>query len=403
MNQEQKHTPSVALVYDRVNTSYGGAEVVLTAIHELFPQAPIFTSVYHSQKAQWAKNITIIPSFLQKIPFFNDKHQVLLPLMPLAFESFDLSAYDIVISVTSAEAKGVLTKPNQKHICYMLTPTRYLYSHHETYLSSKWYLQLPIMKQLVEKILNHIKKWDLSASTRPDVIVPISKLVAQRVKTFYNRKTAPVIYPPVSVLLSEKEINDLPVLHGVKKFYLSISRLVEYKRIDLSISACLKLKKPLVIVGEGESKQKLHSLAGGEKCIKEDSESIEQFMQRATKENKTILFTGKLSQKETYTLFKNCEAVLMPGQEDFGITGLEAGIFGKPVILFYTSGVAELLQDSVHAIHIKKETVSEMIYALGKLDSLSFDAQQLRAHAMQYSVEKFKREFKARVEKELKG
>lgn len=399
----QNKQPKVALIYDRVNTPYGGAEIVLKTISEIFPDAPIYTSVYDSNKVKWASKIKIIPSFLQYIPFFNDKHQFLLPFMPLAFESFDLSEFDLVISITSAEAKGVLTKPNQKHICYMLTPTRYLYSHKDTYLKSKKVLQLPIFKQLSKLVFNYIEFWDRSACYRPDLIIPISKLVGQRIKEFYNIKPDKVIYPLVDVKLTQKEIDDIPFFKNTQKYYLSISRLVEYKRVDLSIKACLKLSKPLVVVGSGEAKEKLHELAGDKKIIRKENESLEKFLQRGTEENKIILFTNQLSQKEVYKLFKNCEALLMPGQEDFGITALEAGIFGKPVILFYTSGVSELLKDSLHAIHIKKESVPEMVYALSKLDQLEFNAKELRSNALSYNKDKFKKEFKTKIEQELKG
>lgn len=403
MKLKENKKLTVALVYDRVNTQYGGAEIVLTALQELFPHAPLYTSVYHKKKAEWAKKSTIIPSFLQDIPFCNDKHQYLLPLMPLAFESFNLSKYDLIISVTSAEAKGILTKPNQKHICYMLTPTRYLYSHKKEYLNSKWYLQLPGIKQIVSILFDHITNWDQSASMRPDVLIPISKLVANRIKTYYHRTPAKVIYPPVAIPLSEIEIEKIPQFTQTHRFCLSVSRLVDYKRVDLSILSCLQLKKPLVVVGTGESEQKLHTLAGADSLIKEVNETIEDFLQRGTRENKTILFTGSLAQKDVYKLYKNCESVLMPGQEDFGITALEAGIFGKPVILFYTSGVAELLKDSVDAIHIKKETVAEMVYALGKLDSFGFTASHIKETVTSHSTQQFKKEFKQQIEKELKG
>jgi glycosyltransferase involved in cell wall biosynthesis len=403
MKHKQDKSLSVAIIYDRVNTSYGGAEIVLTAIHEIFPDAPIFTSVYHSQKANWAKNIKIIPTFLQKIPFLNDKHQFLLPLMPLAFETLNLSSYDLIISVTSAEAKGVITKPNQLHICYMLTPTRYLYSHKKEYLASRWFLKLPIIKNLATTLINHVHRWDQTAINRPDIIIPISNLVSKRIKTHYNRQPSKVLYPPVSIQLSTKQIGEIPLFTGERKFFLSVSRLVDYKRVDLSIEACMKLQKPLVVVGEGESRQKLIKLAGNFGCVKSSHETLEQFLHRATQKNKIIMFTGKLSQEEVYKLFKNCDALLMPGQEDFGITALEAGIFGKPVILFYTSGVAELLQENRHAVFIKAETVPEMVYALGKFDSLDFDADALRQNALKYNADKFKQDFKQRVDKELKG
>jgi glycosyltransferase involved in cell wall biosynthesis len=400
---QQNNKPKIAIVYDRVNTSFGGAEIVIKAISQIYPNSPVYTSVYNQKKAQWANNITIIPSFLQKIPFFTDKHQYLLPLMPLAFESFDFSTFDLIISITSAEAKGVLTKPNQKHICYMLTPTRYIYSHKETYLKSKWYLNLPIIKGIIKLVLDYIKLWDQSASIRPDSIIPISNLVAKRVRKYYNRKPNKVVYPPVNVAMSDTEINKIPFFDDTQKFFLSVSRLVDYKRVDLSIKACLLLKKPLVIVGTGESKYKLHELAKENICIKKIDESIEEFLQRATNEKKLTLFTGKLSQKDVYKLFKNCDALLMPGEEDFGITALEAGIFGKAVIVFYRSGVSEILKDAIHSIHLKKETVPEMVYALGKLDTINFNKEELRTNAKNYSVEKFKEEFKKNIEYELKG
>lgn len=393
----------VAIIYDRVNTTYGGAEIVLQALSQIYPDAPIYTSVYHKGKSSWTKNTKIIPSFLQKIPFFKDKHQLLLPFMPVAFESFDLSSYDLIISVTSAEAKGVLTMPHQKHICYMLTPTRYLYSHADTYLTSKWYLTLPVLKQLASLVFAYIKQWDQSASMRPDIIIPISKLVSKRIQEYYNRKAEKVIYPPVSIPLTQKEIDSIPLFSQTKRFYLSVSRLVEYKRVDLSIQACIQMNKPLVVVGTGESETKLHELAGEFAAIKTPHETLEDFLQRATNEDKIILFTGKLSQSSVYKLFKNCDAILMPGQEDFGITALEAGIFGKPVIVFYTSGVAEILKDTVHAIHIKKESVSEVIYALAKLDTLEFNAHELRSNAVQYDETRFQKEFKLKIEQEMKG
>lgn len=399
----QQKKPKIALVYDRVNTPFGGAEIVLTAIHEIFPEAPIYTSVHDKNKAKWAKKIIIVPSFLQKIPFFKDKHQLLLPFMPLAFESLDLSQYDLIISITSAEAKGILTKPNQKHICYMLTPTRYLYSHEKEYLESKSYLKFPIIKQLAQLIFKYVKEWDKTACYRPDTIIPISNLVSDRIKKFYDIKPEKVLYPPVQIDLSENEISDIPTLENTQKFYLSVSRLVDYKKVDLSVQACIKTQKPLVVVGTGESQKKLHSIAETQACFMQKDETIEAFLQRGTIENKKILFTGKLAQKDVYKLFKNCEALLMPGEEDFGITALEAGIFGKPVIVFYTSGVSELLKDSLHAIHIKKETVPEMVYALSKLDQLKFNAKELRSNALQYRVDLFQKEFKKRIEQELKG
>src|SRR5258708_2622600 len=167
-------SPKVALVYDRVNTHYGGAENVLLALHQIYPSAPLYTSVYNPQTATWAKVFDVRTSFLQKFPFAKKFHRLYVALMPLAFESFDLSEFDIVISISSAEAKGVLTKPNQLHVCYLLTPTRYLWSHAEEY--QKDWLTGPIRAL----IFNYLRWWDQSAALRPDIFIPISQLVAER-------------------------------------------------------------------------------------------------------------------------------------------------------------------------------------------------------------------------------
>ncbi len=401
MKKNSLDTLKVALVYDKINTRFGGAEVVLQTVHELFPQAPLFTSIYDTETAQWASDINIQTSFLQKLTFLSNNHKIFLPLMPLAFETIDLSEYDVIISITSAEAKGILTKPHQTHICYMLTPTRYLHSHTQTYFESKPLLQKPGIKQIATLVLKYLQSWDISASTRPDYIIPISHLVGERIKKYYKRTTKDVVYPPVSIELTELEIDKIPPIPST--YYLSVSRLVKYKRVDLSIKSCLKLQKRLVVVGTGEEKNNLTLLAGQSGIIKNENETLDAFFKRADLGNKAILFTGNIKQNEVYRLYKNCKALLMPGQEDFGITALEAGIFGKPVVVFYTSGVSEIVQENKHAVFIKDESVSELTYALGKIDSLEFDATALRRNAQNYSVKQFISKFEKTIEQKLKG
>ena len=190
--------PKIALVYDHVNTPYGGAEKVLLALNKAFPNAPLFTSVYHP-RAKWAKVFKIKTSFLQKIPFANSLHRFFAPLMPLAFESLNFSEYDIIISVTSATAKGIITKPNQIHICYMLTPTRYLHSHRTHYEKTHWPFKIPIISFISRKIFDYLAWWDQIASNRPDLIIPISNLVKKRVKKYYHSLSHDVIYPPINL------------------------------------------------------------------------------------------------------------------------------------------------------------------------------------------------------------
>jgi len=179
----------VAIVYDRVN-KWGGAERVLLALHEMFPKAPLYTSVYDKKNAKWANVFPkIYTSFLQHIPFAKSNHELFAVLMPLAFESFNFDKYDLVISVTSEFAKGIITKQSTLHVCYCLTPTRYLWSGYEDYFRNK------IFKILTKSIIIYLKEWDKMAAKRPDVMVAISSEVRNRIKKYYNRDSE-IIFPP---------------------------------------------------------------------------------------------------------------------------------------------------------------------------------------------------------------
>ena len=182
----------VAIVYDRVN-KWGGAERVLLALHEMFPDAPLYTSVYDSKKAPWARVFPkIYTSFLQYLPFAKSNHELLAPLMPLVFESFNFDNYDLVISVTSEAAKGIKTNSGTLHVCYCLTPTRYLWSHYEDYFKN------PVFKLVTKPIINYLKNWDKKAAQRPDVMIAISTEVKNRIKKYYGRDSE-IIFPPTNV------------------------------------------------------------------------------------------------------------------------------------------------------------------------------------------------------------
>src|SRR3989344_2367668 len=229
----------VALVYDRVN-KWGGAERVLLMLHEMFPDAPLYTSVYSREKAPWANVFPeVIPSFLQKFSFLRDRHELLAPLMSLAFESFDFSGYDLVISVTSEAAKGVITKPGTLHVCYCLTPTRYLWSHFDTYFSARggpafgW-------KGITKPVVTYLRSWDKIAAQRPDVVIAISTAVQDRIKKYYNRGSE-IIYPPVDIEKFQRKSVDTTSLRSdvvkQRRYFLIVSRLVPYKKVDLAIEA----------------------------------------------------------------------------------------------------------------------------------------------------------------------
>lgn len=376
--------PSIALVYDRVNTPHGGAENVLLALHQAFPQAPLYTSLYAHQQAVWAQQFSKVhASFLNRFPFFNLFHRWLAWLMPLAFESLDLSGYDIVISITSAEAKGVLTWPDQLHICYLLTPPRYLYHSAQHSLDSNWFLRLPIIHQVAQLALNYLKWWDQAAIFRPDAIIPISQRVAKRASQFYPEVVLqPVIYPPITL---PTQATDTQLLNGVpKNYFLVVSRLVSHKHLDTALQTCLQLNKNLVIVGTGPEKGRLTRLA-----------------QRQQTANQ-ILFFDSVSLAELASLYAHCQAVLMPGEEDFGIVALEANAYGKPVIINTNSGAAELIKPGVDGLHLTDSTVESLKLALQKFEKTSFIASKIRQNPVQYGTHAFVRHFSETVAKAWK-
>lgn len=351
----------VALVYDRVN-KWGGAERVLLALHELFPDAPLFTSVHHPKTADWAKEFSIKSSFLQKVPFASSRHEFLPLFMPIAFESFSFDDYDMVISVTSEAAKGIITKPSTKHICYVLTPTRYLWSGYDTYFSNK------TMKMLAKPAVSALRRWDRAAAHRPDVMVAISEEVRSRIKKYYGRE-AMVVYPPVT----------LPVSTEAKKktkagdYFLIVSRLsrfTKYKRIDLAIKAFNELQLPLKIIGEGSWKQDLQKQAAP-----------------------NIEFIGKVTDAELATYYKNSKALVFPGIEDFGLTMVEAQQFGKPIIAFRGGGALEIVREGKTGRFFNKQTTQALVEAVRYFQKDSFDPRDAQKQAALFSKEVFKKQF----------
>ncbi|GIW57655.1 MAG: glycosyl transferase [Candidatus Dojkabacteria bacterium] len=352
----------VALVYDRVN-KWGGAERVLLALHELFPQAPLFTSVYNSATAPWAGVFDIKTSFLQKFPFAKKSHELYPLLMPIAFESFTFDEFDIVISVASEAAKGIITKPSTLHICYCLTPTRYLWSGYEDYFSN------PLIRFLSLPAVAYLKTWDKIAATRPDVFIAISSEVQSRIKQYYQRD-AQIIYPPVT-LFDNYEIVD----SKVGDYFLVVSRLVAYKRIDLAIKACNELKVPLKIIGIGKEEAYLRSIAGP-----------------------TVDFLGSVTDEELASYYQNCRALLFPGREDFGIVMVEAMGFGKPVIAYKGGGALDIIQDRKTGVFFKEQTVKDLADAINAFYKISFDSHIIQKRAKLFSKQIFQHSFMEAVE-----
>lgn len=360
-----------AIVYDRVN-KFGGAERVLLALNQIYPDAPLFTAVYSPDKASWAKVFPkVIPSWLQKIPFSSDRHEHLPYLMPLAFESFDFDEYDLVISVTSEAAKGIITKPSTKHICYCLTPTRYLWSHYEFYFDKPpaSFSVYPFMKTLSKPIVSYYRNWDKVAAYRPDKMIAISTAVKKRIKKYYQRDSE-VIFPPVEI---EKFVSSKKVKK--QNYYLFVSRLVPYKRPDLAIEAFNQLGLPLIVIGDGSEKRKLKEMA-----------------------QPNISFISNLTDKKLAGYYQRARGFIFPQEEDFGIVALEAQAAGTPVIAFKAGGALDTIIEGKTGIFFDKQDSQTLIKAVKKFDKMKFDKKYLLENAKKYSKEIFKNEFKKFVE-----
>lgn len=338
----------VALVYDWVD-KWGGAERVLLALHEIWPQAPLFTSVYRPQTAQWAKKFTVKPSFLTRFPW---RHEWLAPLMPLAFESFsakggpasgwDFDDFDLVISVSSSFAKGIITKPATKHINYCLTPTRFLWNRY----------QWP---------MGWLRSWDKIAAQRPDQIIAISKTVQQRIKRYYDLGSQ-VIYPPVDI--NRFKIQD----SRFKSYFLVVSRLVKYKRVDLAIRAFNQLGWPLKIVGTGQQERHLKAMAKA-----------------------NIEFLGQLTDRQLVGYYQKCCGLVFPQEEDFGLVAVEAQACGRPVIAYRAGGALETVVAKKTGIFFGKQTVDSLVEGLKKFVKIKFSPEVCRQNALRFDKQKFKK------------
>ncbi len=354
----------IALVYDRVN-KIGGAERVLETLHEIYPDAPLYTAVYNPQSAPWAKKFKVIPSFLQKFPLAKSRHEVFPYLMPIAFESFDFDEYDLVISVTSEAAKGILTKPKTLHLCYCLTPTRYLWSGYQDYF------QNPVFRFLSSPVITYLRYWDRIACQRPDVYLAISENVKKRIKKYYGRDSQ-VIYPPVDLEKFKTRDSSL----NVDSYYLVVSRLVGYKRVEIVVEAFNKLGLPLKIIGRGTEMGRLKRMA-----------------------KKNVEFLGQLTDKELISYYQKCRALVFPQEEDFGLVPLEAQACGKPVIAFRGGGALETVVQGKTGEFFSPQTSESLIKVVKSFKPEKYLPGDCQEQAEKFGKEIFKKKFKEVVEK----
>lgn len=357
----------VALVYDRVN-KWGGAERVLLALNELFPHAPLFTSVYNPKTASWAEVFPkVYTSFLQGFPMAKESHEYYSYLMPLAFENFSFDDYDLMISLSSEAAKGIITKPQTLHICYCLTPTRYLWSGYNEYFSEAAF------RFISKPVVSYLQTWDKIAGQRPDHYIAISKEVQKRIKTYYNRDSE-VVYPPVS-LIGKKTIRHKPLANS---YFLIVSRLVPYKRIDIAIEAFNSLGWQLKIVGAGSAIGNLRSIAKA-----------------------NITFLGNLTDRELSRYYEGCIALIVPSLEDFGLAALEAQLYGKPVIAFRAGGSLETVIKGKTGVFFYPQKSEALRLALKHFNPKDYDKTSSRKQAENFDKKVFREKFMLSIEELL--
>lgn len=358
----------VALVHDYLN-QYGGAERVLEAFCEIWPEAPIFTLVYDKRRTGGAfEGRKIKTSFLQKVPLVKSHHRPFLMFMPLAIEQFDFSKYDLVISDSASFAKGVITRPEALHICYCHTPTRYVWDDSHKYIDEFNYPAL--VKKFIPSFLNYLRLWDEAASVRPDVYLANSRFVASRVKKYYGRE-AQVICPPVKTgrfYLSGKSGD----------YFLLLARFLPYKKIDMAIAAFNALGWPLKIIGDGPDRNRLREMAGS-----------------------NIEFLGLVAEKNLPRYFSHCRAFIFPQEEDFGIAAVEAMAAGRPVIAYRGGGALEIVEEGKTGIFFDRQTPESLIAALKKFNPADFSARYIRQQAERFDKEVFKDKIKRFVNEAL--
>ncbi len=342
----------IALVHDDL-VQWGGAEKVLLAISEVFPDAPIFTAVYDEKNKFIAENFSgkkIVTSFMQNIPGWRSLYKPLLPLYPIAFEQFDFSKFDLVISHTTRFAKSIITKPETVHISYCHTPPRFI-----------WGLSGEKVSKLLTPLISFLKVYDQITSNRADFYLAGSKNAKKRIKKIY-KKESEVLYPFVDL----EKYNKYESFDG--GYFLIISRLNRYKRIYLAVRLFNKIGDRLIIVGQGPQ---LNFLKGS-----------------ATS---NIEFIKSASERLLINLLAGCKALIITGEEDFGLTAIEAQAMGKPVIAFKRGGALETVKKGETGVFFNRQEVGSLIMAINKFRSLSINPEKCRENAEKFSKEIFKK------------
>lgn len=366
----QAREPRVAIIHYWLVNMRGG-ERVLEALCRMYPQAVIYTHVLDRDKlSPLLQGRDIRTTFIQRLPMAARLYRYYLPLMPLALEQLDLSAYDLVISSESGPAKGVITRADCVHLCYCHTPMRYLWDFYPQYLASA----PPPVRPLMRLLFPRLRQWDVLSAGRVDHFVANSATVARRIRKHWRRE-ASVAYPPVDVRTF------VPSAEPRGEYYLCLGELVEYKRADLAVRACARLGRPLVVAGDGPCRDALAAAAGP--------------MTR---------FVGRQTWEEVARLYAGCRALLFPGEEDFGMVPVEAMAAGAPVLAYGRGGAVETVLDGVTGLFFAEQSEDALCQAILDFERReeSFDAARIRRQAMNFDETRFIAAMRAEVERAVR-
>ena len=359
----------VAIVHDYLNQA-GGAERVVAVLHRMFPKAPIFTTLFDPQEiGRPLADADVRVSWMRRLPNWRRNFRSFMPLYPLAVRSFDLSGYDVVITSSSAFAKGVRVPREALHLCYCYTPMRWAWSFDR-------YTELSAMSssaKLAAKLtLPALRRWDTSTSRGVDRFVAISTEVSHRIRATYGRGSE-IVFPPV-------DVKRFRVDRAVGDYFLVVSRLNAYKRIDLAVRAFNQLRLPLIVVGNGPDARRLRRLAGP-----------------------TVSFAGRVSDAEAARLLARARALVVTATEEFGIAAVEAQAAGRPVIALRDGGVRETVVEGVTGAFYETPEVGALVDAVRSFDALAVDPAACVASARRFDTAHFRRGLIAVVERVLGG
>lgn len=361
----------IALVHDFF-CNLGGSDAVVQALHQLFPDAPVYTLIVYdlNRDADVLQGMELRFSFLQRIPWARRSHQPFLPLFPIAVEQFDLRGYDLIISSSHSCAKGVITPPETLHICYCHTPMRYAWDMYPEYTRQMGRLA----RAITALVMHYVRLWDVLSTARVDHFIANSRFVARRIWKYYHRE-ATVIHPPVdTTYFTPEACAEVPPEHDEglgrsnrdEDYYLVVSRLTGYKRIDLAVAAFNRLGRPLRIIGDGPELRRLQALAGP-----------------------NITFLGYQPRAVVREHLARCRALIFPGVEDFGIVPVEAQAAGRPVIAYAAGGALETVVDGVTGLFFREQSPAALGATVEQFEQTAFDKQLIREHARQFDAARF--------------